>query len=160
MNYEIVQWAQRHGVAPSALAELQQLFVGHNQPGITVSSGKSESAVQNEIRLAAAKKGWGLWRNNVGVLRDDRGIPVRYGLANDTPALNKSVKSGDLIGIKPTVITSDMVGTTLGQFVSIEVKHEDWVYKGTVHERAQLKWQQIVVGLGGHAMFANSPKQV
>lgn len=160
MNYQIVQWAQRHGVSPGALEELQHLFIDDNTHLTGGNNGKSETAVQNEIRLATTKNGWRLWRNNVGVLRDERGVPVRYGLANDTAGLNKSVKSGDLIGIRPVTITPEMVGSVIGQFVSIEVKKADWIYRGTDHERAQLKWQHIVSGLGGYAKFANSTENL
>ena len=47
-------------------------------------AGKSEAAVQQQVRYDAAKSGDILFRNNVGVLMDDRGVPVRYGLANDS----------------------------------------------------------------------------
>lgn len=156
MNYQIVNWAQRHGVSNEALRELQLLFIEEDSTNISQSNGLSEGAVQNNIKLEAARNGWRLWRNNVGVLKDLRGVPVRYGLANDSKKLNEKVKSGDLIGIKPLVITPEMVGSIVGQFMSIEVKKSNWKYTGSPRERAQLKWQQIINGLGGYAKFANT----
>jgi len=99
--------------------------------------------------------GWRLFRNNVGVLKDERGVPVRYGIANDSPAMNKRIKSSDLIGIRPVVIAPDMVGSTIGQFVAREVKKAGWKYKGTEHEKAQLAFGTLVIALGGDFKFWN-----
>ena len=112
-----------------------------------------EARVQDEARLLASKMGWRLFRNNVGVLKDERGVPVRYGIANDSPAMNKRIKSSDLIGIRPVVITPDMVGSTIGQFVAREVKKAGWKYKGTEHEEAQLAFGTLIIGLGGDFKF-------
>jgi hypothetical protein len=117
----------------------------------------SESRQQSLIRLAASRKGWLLFRNNVGALIDSRGVPVRYGLANESKAMNEKIKSADLIGIEPVLITSDMVGQTIGRFVSIEVKEEGWKYTGNGREKAQKAWLQLIVTNGGRALFANDP---
>lgn len=114
----------------------------------------SEAAVQQQIRITASQRGWRLWRNNVGVLRDERGVPVRYGLANESAAVNATIKSADLIGIRPVLITQDMVGTVIGQFVSVECKREGWHYTGTKREVAQQRWAEMVRALGGHACFS------
>lgn len=116
-------------------------------------TGLSEAAVQNQYRFKAAQEGAVLWRNNVGALLDARGVPVRYGLANESKQMNARWKSGDLIGIRPIKITPGMVGTTLGRFVSAEVKESGWRYTGTVRERAQQNWIDLVVSLGGEANF-------
>jgi hypothetical protein len=117
--------------------------------------GKHEVEIQANVRLLASVLGWRLWRNNLGVLKDARGVPIRYGLANDSSVVNKSVKSGDLIGIRPVVITPEMVGTVIGQFVSIECKREGWVFNpNDKHEESQARWAQIVNELGGYAVFS------
>lgn len=154
MTPAIHDWAKRHGLSHSALSELAQIM-GVESTEHVWGSERSEARVQDLARLTASKMGWRLFRNNVGVLKDERGIPVRYGLCNDTPAMNKRVKSSDLIGLRPVIITPDMVGTTLGQFVAREVKREGWKYKGTEHEQAQLRFGEIVTSLGGDFKFWN-----
>ena len=115
----------------------------------------NEASVQSIVRLEAARRGWQLWRNNVGVLLDAKGRPVRYGLANDSKAVNQNVKSADLIGIRPVIVTPGMVGQIIGQFVSIECKHEGWRPSMTdEHEQAQARWAELVLLAGGYAKFS------
>lgn len=114
---------------------------------------KSETAVQSETRLKASNEGNVLWRNNVGVAKRDDGVPIRYGLCNESKQQNEKVKSSDLIGIKQVLITQEMVGQTIGQFYAREVKKEGWVFKGTKREIAQLNFITIVLSLGGDAEF-------
>ena len=114
----------------------------------------SESGAQSEIRLEASQCGARLWRNNVGATYTPAGQFIRYGLANDSPALNAAIKSADLIGIRPILITPEHVGRVIGQFISREVKKPGWKYTGTDRERAQLAWAQLIVELGGDACFA------
>ena len=114
----------------------------------------NEASIQSLVRLEAAKRGYPVWRNNVGVLLDAKGRPVRYGLANDSKAVNQNVKSGDLIGIIPTLITPEMVGMVIGRFASWEVKHEGWKPSPRdEHEIAQRRWSAIVNAAGGYAVF-------
>lgn len=155
MNPAIYQWAIRHHVSMQALAELRVMF-GFEPDPVTADTGSSESAVQSRVRLEAAQKGVRLWRNNVGALKDETGRMVRYGLANDTAAVNRVIKSGDLIGIRPVLVTPQMVGATIGQFVSREVKAGGWRYTGTDREAAQLRWAELVISMGGDAAFASS----
>jgi hypothetical protein len=54
-----------------------------------------------------------LFRNNVGLAMTPDGSPIRYGLCTG---------SSDLVGWKTVIITPDMVGKKLAQFVAIEVK--------------------------------------
>jgi len=116
----------------------------------------AESNVQAELRLKASRLGWRLFRNNVGVMRREDGVPVRFGLANDSKQTNTVYKSGDLVGIRPVVITQEMVGKLIGQFVSIEVKHPDWKPSES-DERylAQKRWADLVNSLGGYAVITN-----
>lgn len=147
------QWAKKYGVSNAALEELRAAF--GCVPVVVNQANDSEARIQAEVRLEAAKKGVKLWRNNVGVLTDARGVPVRYGLANDSSRLNQACKSGDLIGWRPVLVTPTHVGATIAQFVSRECKRAGWKYKGDDHERAQLKWAEAVVADGGDACFAS-----
>lgn len=150
MTPTLIEWQRKHGITAEALADLVTM-VGLDAPRSTKDT--PEARVQDEARLLASKMGWRLFRNNVGVLKDERGVPVRYGIANDSPAMNKRIKSSDLIGIRPVVITPDMVGSTIGQFVAREVKKAGWKYKGTEHEQAQLAFGTLIIGLGGDFKF-------
>lgn len=114
----------------------------------------SEAEIQKQIRLEAANKGIYLWRNNVGATYTKDGAFIRYGLANDSTALNREIKSADLIGVKPILITPEMVGVTIGQFISREVKLTNWRYSNNDQEKAQLKWAELILSLGGDASFA------
>jgi hypothetical protein len=105
-----------------------------------------EQAVMQRVALEATRKGWRVFRNNVGVLMDQRGVPVRYGLM---------VGSGDLIGWRPVTITPDMVGQTIGQFVSLEVKGP----RGQVSE-AQQRWAAMVEAGGGLALVVRGPDEL
>lgn len=129
----------------------------------------SESRNQQKIRLEAARQGNTLWRNNVGATParerhacphcnnsfEVHKTPIRYGLANDSHKLNRLVKSSDLIGITRRVITSHDIGLYIGQFTSVEVKPQGWVYTGTGREPAQRAWVELVRRFGGLARFYN-----
>jgi len=119
-------------------------------------AGASDAAVQQQVRYNhAVNTGGALWRNNVGVLIDARGVPVRYGLANDSKAVNEQLKSADLVGITPRLITPEMVGTTVGVFTSRECKASPWRWRGDAHEEAQLAWAALVWSLGGDACIVD-----
>jgi hypothetical protein len=110
---------------------------------------QTETDVQNLCRLEAQRLGAVLWRNNVGAMKDERGVPVRFGLANDSKRINEVLKSSDLIGIY------------LGRFVSIECKEPGWVYSAMrSHDAAQHAWLQLVRLHGGLAGYATHPKHV
>jgi hypothetical protein len=155
MTDTLNQWAARWRIPEAALVDLRAQLAPP-VPVVPVKQG-SEAAVQQGVRLAAAREGVLLWRNNVGALLDQRGIPVRYGLANDTKAMNSRTKSADLIGVRPVEITPAHVGATIGQFVSVEVKAPGWRWSGDAHEMAQLNWASLIWAVGGHAVFANGP---
>jgi hypothetical protein len=137
-----------------ALTELQGIFGilgGHTLPDKI--KGRSEAAVQAALRLEAPRHNAYLFRNNVGALEDERGVPVRYGLANDSKEINKKLKSGDLIGWQSILIGPQHVGHCIAQFMSIECKPHDWQYTGDAHEEAQLNWAMLVTSGGGNAQF-------
>lgn len=149
----IDEWAKRWGVNYQALQDLRNTL-GMDGGHIMPISGNSEMAIQAAVRLEAAQKGIRLWRNNVGVLKDARGVPIRYGLANDSHAVNAKFKSADLIGIRPVLVQQGHVGNIIGQFVSREIKKPGWAYRGDAREEAQLRWAHMVLALGGDAGFA------
>lgn len=149
-------WAQQWAVPVEALEELRVLM-GCNRYNTNVDrkpEEKSEVWAQQNIRLKASKVGARLWRNNVGVLFNEEGRPLRYGLANDSKALNQQIKSSDLIGILPALIRPEDAGKTIGVFTSLEVKKPGWKYTGKGREIAQLAWINLIVSLGGIAEFS------
>lgn len=148
-------WALHWRISPAALQDLQiRLGLLTPLPPDNTPAGRSEAYVQSAVRLEASQKGMRLFRNNVGVLINEAGRPVRFGLANDSPAMNDALKSGDLIGIRRVVITQQHVGYAIGQFVSRECKPEGWQFTGSEREVAQQAWMNLVVSLGGDAAFA------
>ncbi|MAK38196.1 MAG: hypothetical protein CMC15_18700 [Flavobacteriaceae bacterium] len=119
----------------------------------------AETKVSSEIRLDGAYRSIELWRNNVGVLRNQDGTPVRYGLANTSKKVNREIKSSDLIGITPVFITPDMVGKLVGVFTAVETKAENWVFnQNDKHCLAQKNYHDIVLKAGGYAGFATCVK--
>lgn len=148
------EWAHRWGVPAAALEDLRlQLGLDNTVPASQRGVGHNEDAVQVAVRFEAARKGLLVWRNNVGALKDATGRVVRYGLANDSTAVNKKIKSGDLIGVRPVTITPAHVGQVIGQFVSRECKAHGWFYTGADREPAQLAWANLVLSVGGDAAF-------
>lgn len=121
----------------------------------------NEGAVQQRLRLEAARLNTLMWRNNVGACEDKSGRVIRYGLANDSKALNGIFKSSDLIGITPIFITPDMVGEFVGVFTAIESKREGWhMTPSDDRAKAQLTFHDAVRQYGGYAGFATSPSDV
>jgi len=145
-------WAVHHHVSLAALDELRILLTS-TMPSPATAQGASENDVQARVRLAASQAGNVLWRNNVGMLRDERGVPVRFGLCNDSKALNTACKSSDLIGIKRLTVTQQMVGSVVGQFYAREVKRAGWRYADTPRERAQLRFHEVCIAMGADAGF-------
>lgn len=99
-----------------------------------------ESSILQRVQLDASRRGYRLFRNNVGQLLDARGVPVRYGLCPG---------SSDLIGWRELVITADMVGHTVAQFVAVEVKTATG--KPTPQ---QMRFLESVAASGGVAVVA------
>ena len=116
-----------------------------------------ESAAASHIRLDAAYLGVDLWRNNNGAFQDETGRWVRYGLCNESAQQAKHVKSSDLIGITPVMITPDMVGQVIGVFTAIETKPTGWrLVPSDDRGLAQKKFHDIVKKAGGFAGFAST----
>ena len=66
------------------------------------ASKRSEANIQGDIMIALASAVCLIWRQNTGVLPDENGRPIKFGLC---------VGSSDLIGVAPD-----------GRFLAIEVK--------------------------------------
>lgn len=114
----------------------------------------SEASVSQQIRLDAASCGVDLWRNNSGAFQDLTGRWIRYGLANDSAELNERIKSSDLIGVRPLLITPEWVGHTVGVFIAVETKQPGW--RMDQRAKAQAAFHDIVRKDGGFAGFASS----
>lgn len=100
---------------------------------------RTETAIQNAIRMVLSKVGLRLFRNNIGLATFPDGSKVEYGLGPGT---------SDLIGWKPVTVTQDMVGKRLAVFVAVEVKKPG---HKTSKERLeqQLNFLHRVVEAGG-----------
>jgi len=172
-------WKTRHHVSDKAFEELIQVlcytygipedvrgaFVRSLQKDILPHGFSSkyenlpESLIQKRVRVNFQNKYKApLWRNNVG---GDK-LGNRWGLANETKAQNKVIKSADLIGITPFTLEQlhTMGMHKVGVFTSLEVKRGNWKYRGTPEEKAQLRWANLVKKLGGLAEFINNPDDV
>lgn len=101
-----------------------------------------ENEIERNIRLAlGATKDVRVFRNSVGQAVV-KGRTIRYGLLKG---------SSDLIGWRTVRITPDMVGSTLAQFVGVEVK------TATGRLRPEQKmWLEMVNEAGGKAIVARS----
>ena len=153
---QLDQWARDWGISAQAIADLRNR-IGSSYTNIEPTANLlSEAGVQSRIRLEASQKGCRLWRNNVGAFTSPEGNFIRYGLANESASVNKKIKSADLIGIRPVLIKPYHVGTTIGQFMSREIKAAGWRYTGNEREQAQLTWAELILSLGGDACFADS----
>lgn len=162
MTYQ--EWADSYPQAASALLQVLAPAAEYNP----ASEGKSEAYAQQQARLSIARRGGLAWRNNVGASKSKESHrcpccgfafevkqpPIRWGLCNDSHQLNAKIKSSDLIGIMPVLITTAMVGSTIGQFIAVETKRPGWSYKGDDHEVAQLAWLQLIASKGGVSMFS------
>jgi len=155
-SLSIHEWALRHGVPFAAVQDLLAMMGAADAqfaPGDAI--GESETAVQNSLRLEMSRKGGRLWRNNVGAGKLENGQFIRWGIANDSKQMNETIKSSDLIGIRPELITPDHVGRRMGIFVAREVKPMGWRFTGSGRENAQLAFIKLITSLGGDAKFAH-----
>lgn len=148
----MIDWAMRWNIPIEAIHDL----IATLAPTTGGYGGGAEAAVQQAVRMEASRAGGRLWRNNLGAVKMPDGGYLRYGLANDSTAMNKRLKSSDLVGIRPVLITQHMVGRTIGQFMAREIKRPGWEFRGDARERAQLAFLTLIYALGGDACFANS----
>ena len=141
----------RWAIPPAAALELHDIMVDAIawDNANTAEQPMSETAISKRVRLEAANLGCHTWRNNSGAMRTRDGRFVRFGLGNESAAINAVMKTLDLIGIGPA-----------GRFLAIEVKKPGWRYTGTARELAQSNFMRTVRGAGGVAFFASSVEDV
>jgi hypothetical protein len=151
----LTDWLDKYNLPTQARRELIDIL---DHPQLTAQSqpGTKEASTAKAIRAAAAARGIKLFRNNVGVAVDNRGIPIRYGLANESKQMQEILKSSDFIGVVPIKITAGHLGKTIGQFVAIETKRGGWKFTGTPRERAQKRFLDLICAAGGAGIFASS----
>ncbi len=100
-----------------------------------------------------------LFRNNSGCLPNPAtGVPIRFGLGNDSPATNTIFKSSDLIGITSVECKC---GHVHGVFTAIEVKKPGWKPNhGDSTYNAQRNFIETIQQNGGLAGFVSSEKEL
>lgn len=152
---DLKQWAARWAIPDAAIDELCKSSVFHPDEEVESDKPRSEARVQSEVRLEAAREGIYLFRNNVGAGRVEGGGFMRWGLGNDSKKFNEVLKSADLVGVRRVLITAEMVGRHIGQFVSRETKKRDWKWTGSADEHAQLRWATLINAQGGDAKIVN-----
>ena len=123
-----------------------------------------ETDLGREIQVAASKIGCRLFRNNVGeawvglaqvvtqgkrVFLEEGDVVIRH---KSRVVYGLCVGSGDHIGWKPVLITPDMVGNTIAQFVSCEEKKPHKSHTSP----EQLNWRDAVNASGGLAFITAS----
>lgn len=106
--------------------------------GITEAGGR---AFRNNTAMGWGGKSVKLKNGDVLV---KKAIPIHAGLAPG---------SADIIAIMPVVITPDMVGKTIGVFVSPEMKTKT----GPIR-KGQEDWRDMINLMGGRAAIVRSPE--
>jgi hypothetical protein len=135
------QWASLY---PDAAAVLHTQVL--TQSTHVVDAETNEMGVQRQAQLDLAQQGYYVYRNNVGATPSkckacgERTRPVRYGICNETPQLNKEYKSSDLLLVRPRVIQPEDVGARIAQIGWRECKRPGWTYSGRGREEAQARW--------------------
>jgi hypothetical protein len=124
-----------------------------------------EAKATINVRARASEWGMKMFRNNVGMLPNpDTGVPVRFGLGNESAKLNKELKSGDLVGFAEITVTPEMVGKKIAVFTNIEVKSLGFiikdVYNKNSREYAQNEFNKLITNANGIAGFASSAQDV
>lgn len=123
-----------------------------------------EQKASQAVRIRASAWGLKLFRNNSGVLMNDVGVPVRFGLGNESKKLNQELKSSDFIGWTPLTITPEMVGKQVAIFTAIEAKAIGFIeresYNPNSREYGQDRFIKLVTNAGGLAAFATNNNDV
>lgn len=115
----------------------------------------SEKRIEQDIVLALAKQGTIMFKNNVGTAYRGKLLLTNGKRTLTNPAIIRyglgGIKGGsDQIGITPVVITSDMIGETIGVFTAIEVKKDkNGKYKATKEQSAFIAMVKANGGIAG-----------
>lgn len=152
---QLSDWANDWCVSDDALSALYQIM-GFKPDTPVELDGKNEAYVQSAVRLAAPMHGYLLGRNNNGALPDERGVPIRFGWLNDTAALNKVMKTGDLLGCQSGWFRDyqTLEPVKVAVFAMAECKKAGWQFNPkNAHEVAQLRAINMVQAAGGIATF-------
>lgn len=123
-----------------------------------------ESKASQVVRLRATAWGSRVFRNNSGVLINPVGVPVRFGLGNESAKVNKLFKSSDFIGFTPVTITPEMVGKQIAVFTAIEAKPLGFtvkkIYPTSSREYGQSRFIDLILNNNGIAGFASHDENV
>lgn len=157
MNF--FEWAAMEGLS-MAQVRSYQTHLGTYDERLKSVDGLSEAAVLARCKVRASKLGGRLWRNHKGAAYLSDGTFLRYGLLNDSQRISDEIKSSDLVGGYPLVITAGMVGQTVCQLWLVECKEGGWSYSGDEHEAAQLKFLELGLAMGARATFAQSEEDI
>lgn len=160
----IREWGHDFNIPFHMLVELERRMGLVGTEGVTnqpdhFGRTHSEAYAQSQVVLEAPKYDCILTRNNKGVLPDKNGTPVRFGLFNETKVRGARIRSWDLVGFRKRLITPQMVGTIIGQFVGREIKEPGWKFGDgdEEHETAQLKCTELALSYGCDVGFATGP---
>lgn len=120
-----------------------------------------EAPVSQRAQLALIEAGGLAMRNNIGVAFDEYGRAVRFGLMNESKAVNEQYKSSDLIDCIPVLIKPHHIGRVFGLFFAGETKRSDWkLQPGDKRAQAQLRFIDLIRKNGGAADFIRSADDV
>jgi hypothetical protein len=153
------EWAVGAGLTLEQIRSYQH-HLGVYDERLTTGEGASEAAVVKRCQVRASKMGGRLWKNHKGAAVLQDGTFMRYGLLNESKRISDEIKSSDLIGGYPRVITADMVGSTICQLWLVECKEEDWHFRDDPHANAQLKFLELGLAMGARATFATSEDDI
>lgn len=106
------------------------------------------SEVGELVQLEITKCGGRVLRNQVGLFYTVDGRPVKVGI----------VGASDYIGWLPVLITADMVGKTIAQFLAVETKMPEGKTKKE-RLKKQLNFILAVNHAGGKAFIARSAQE-
>jgi len=116
----------------------------------------SEAFNSNVFEVSSGQfEGLTFFRNNCGMLYDNSGTPVYYGVGGPTQG-KKSKGGSDYIGWESVVITPEMVGHRVAIFCAFELKKDEADTKTDI-VKTQEHFIETVNKAGGKAGFVKRP---